>query len=148
MEKLMYSEKELSGIIFERLRDNESFGRIRSKGGRALFGGKTTREMKHQLDVPKGRPLADFLPTITIKAKDFASEITNYNIKQHDLGTEGSITNEHVKNNEEVRKLLRDRGIIPERLPPAEDVKKVERRLKSEEKKLLKGTKKLQLPRD
>ncbi len=146
--KLTHSEKELSGIIFERLRDNESFGRIRSKGDRALFGGKTTREMKNQLDVPKGRPLADFLPTITIKAKDFTSEITNYNIKQHDLGTEGSITNEHVKNNEEVRKLLRDRGIIPERLPPAEDVKKVERRLKSEEKKLLKGTNKLQLPRD
>ena len=86
--------------------------------------------MKHKLDVPKGRPLADFLPTITIKAKDFANEITNYNIKQHDLGTEGKITSEHVKNNEEVRKLLRDRGIVPEQLPPAEDVKKVERRLK------------------
>lgn len=146
--KLTHSERELSGIIFERLRNNESFGRIRSKGDKALFGGKTTRDMKEKLSVPEGRPLADFLPTITIKAKDFASEITNYNIKQHDLGTEGSITSEHVKNNEEVRKLLRDRGIIPEQLPPAEDVKKVERRLKSEEKKLLKKTEKLQLPHD
>lgn len=144
--KLIHSEKELSGVIFERLRDNESFGRIRSKGDKALFGGRTTRQMKDQLDVPQGRPLADFLPTITIKAKDFASEITNYNIKQHDLGTEGTITSEHVKNNEEIRKLLRDRGIVPEQLPPAEDVKKVERRLKSDEKKLLKGTEKLSLP--
>ena len=144
--KLTHSEKELSGIIFERLRNNESFGRIRSKGDKALFGGKTTREMKRKLNIPPKRPLADFLPTITIKAKDFASEITNYNIKQHDLGTEGRITHEHVKNNEEIRKLLRDRGIIPEQLPPAEDVKKVERRLKSEEKKWLRGTRKLQLP--
>lgn len=144
--KLTHSEKELSGIIFERLRNNESFGRIRSKGDKALFGGKTTQEMKCQLNAPPKRPLADFLPTITIKAKDFASEITNYNIKQHELGTEGIITQEHVKNNEEIRKLLRVRGIIPEQLPPAEDVKKVERRLKSEEKKLLKGTRKLQLP--
>jgi len=145
-EKLKHSEKELSGIIYERLGDSDGFARIRSKGDKALFGGKSTRQMKYQLDVPKKRPLADFLPTITIKAKDFANEITNYNINQHNLGTEGKITSEHVKNNEEVRKLLRDRGIIPEHLPPAEDVKKVERRLKSEEKKLLKGTKKLQLP--
>ncbi len=99
--------------------------------------------MKYQLEVPTKRPLADFLPTITIKAKDFANEITNYNIKQHELGTEGKITSEHVKNNEEIRKLLRDRGIVPEQLPPAEDVKKVERRLKSEERKLLKATEKL-----
>lgn len=146
--KLTHSEKELSGVIFERLRDNESFGRIRSKGDTALFGGKTTREMKHQLSVPANRPLADFLPTITIKAKDFANEITNYNIKQHELDSEGRITCEHVKNNEEIRKLLRDRGIVPETLPPGEDVKKVERRLKSEEKKLLKGTGKLNLPHD
>ncbi len=138
--KLTHSEKELSGIIFEHLHDSESFGRIRSKGDTALFGGKTTREMKSKLEVPSGRPLADFLPTITIKAKDFASEITNFNIKQHNLGTEGTITNEHVKNNEEIRKLLKQRGIIPENLPPDEDVKKVERRLKSEEKKFLKGT--------
>jgi hypothetical protein len=124
----------------------EKVGVLYSKGDKALFGGKTTRQMKDRLDVPQGRPLADFLPTITIKAKDFANEITNYNIKQHNLGTEGIITSEHVKNNEEIRKLLRDRGIVPERLPPAEDAKKIERRLKSEEKKLPKGTGKLSLP--
>ena len=134
--KLTKSEKELSGIIFERLRENESFGRIRSKGDSALFGGRTTRDMKSKLGVPKGRPLADFLPTITIKAKDFANEITNFNIGQNDLHTEPRITDEHVKNNEEVRKLLVERRIVPEALPRAEDVKKVQRRLKSEQKKL------------
>ena len=133
---LTRSEKELSGIIFDRLRDNESFARIRSKGDVALFGGRTTQDMKNRLRVSKGRPLADFLPTITIKAKDFANEITNFNIKQRELRTETGITSEHVKNNQEVRKLLVDRGIVPEALPPAEDVKKVERRLKSEQKKL------------
>jgi len=94
--------------------------------------------MKTRLRVPKSRPLADFLPTITIKAKDFANEITNFNIKQNDLRTEPGITDEHVKNSRDVRKLLVDRGIVPESLPPAEDVKKVERRLNSEQKKLLK----------
>lgn len=134
--RLASSEKELSGIIFDRLRENESFGRIRSKGDRALFGGRTTRDMKGKLGVPKSRPLADFLPTITIKAKDFANEITNFNIEQNGLRTESGITDEHVKNNQEVRKLLVDRGIVPESLPPAEDVKKVQRRLTSEQKKL------------
>jgi len=134
--RLTQSEKELSGIIFDRLRENESFARIRSKGDVALFGGNSTQDMKDRLRVPKGRPLADFLPTITIKAKDFANEITNFNIKQHVLRTEPGITVEHVKNNRDVRKLLSDRGIVPEALPPAEDVKKVERRLKSEQKKL------------
>lgn len=134
--KLTASEKELSGIIFERLRENESFARVRSKGDMALFGGKTTQDMKNRLGVPKSRPLADFLPTITIKAKDFANEITNFNIKEHNLRTESGITGEHVSNNQEVRKLLGDRGIVPEKLPPAEDVKKVERRLVSEQKKL------------
>lgn len=135
--KLTNSEKELSGIIFERIGDNSGFARIRSKGDRALFGGKTTQEMKGRLGIPENRPLADFLPTITIKAKDFANEITNFNIKKDDLKTEGSITEEHVKNNEDVRKILTDRNIRPEELPPAEDAKKVERRLKSEEKKLI-----------
>ena len=134
--KLTQSEKELSGIIFDRLRENESFGRIRSKGDRALFGGRTTQDMKGKLGVPKNRPLADFLPTITIKAKDFANEITNFNIKQNGLRTEQGISGEHVKNNQEVRQLLVNRGIVPEALPPAEDVKKVERRLISERKKL------------
>jgi len=136
--RLSHSEKELSGIIFDRLKENESFARIRSKGDVALFGGKTTQDMKTRLRVPKSRPLADFLPTITIKAKDFANEITNFNIKQNDLRTEPGITDEHVKNSRDVRKLLVDRGIVPESLPPAEDVKKVERRLNSEQKKLLK----------
>jgi DNA-damage-inducible protein D len=134
--RLTHSEKELSGIIFDRLGNNESFAFIRSKGDKALFGGNTTQDMKYRLGVPKNRPLADFLPTITIKAKDFANEITNFNIKQHVLRTEPGITDEHVKNNRDVRKLLSDRGIIPEALPFAEDVKKVERRLKSEQKKL------------
>ena len=134
--KLTHSEKELSGIIFDRLRDGESFARIRSKGDQALFGGRTTQDMKNKLGVPQSRPLADFLPTITIKAKDFANEITNFNIKQNSLGMESAIAGEHVKNNQEVRKLLVDRGIVPEALPPAEDVKKVERRLVSEQKKL------------
>ena len=144
--KLTKSEKELSGIIFEKLRDHESFGRIRSKGDKALFGGQTTQQMKDRLNVPSGRPLADFLPTITIKAKDFANEITNYNIKQQSLGTEVGVTSEHVKNNEEIRNLLKNRGIIPEQLPAAEDVKKVERRLQSEQKKLPGDVKGFELP--
>lgn len=147
-QKLTHSEKELSGIIFERLHDEKSFGRIRSKGDTALFGGRTTQDMKDRLGVPQNRPLADFLPTITIKAKDFANEITNFNIKQNELRFESAITDEHVKNNQEVRRLLKDRGIIPEILPPAEDVKKVERRLKSEQKKLPKQAKKIELKED
>ena len=135
-EKLSLSEKELSRVIFERSADERSFGRIRSRGDQALFGGKTTQEMKEHLDVPANRALADFLPTITIKAKDFANEVTNMQVQQQDLQTERDITREHVKNNEDVRKILTDRDIHPEALPPAEDVKKVERRLKSEEKKL------------
>lgn len=144
--RLSRSEKELSGVIFERLGDGESFARIRSKGDTALFGGRTTQDMKRKLAVPAGRPLADFLPTITIKAKDFANEITNFNVKQNDMRTETRITGEHVRNNEEVRRLLVDRGIVPERLPPGEDVKKVERRLATEQKKLPKQVKGLEGP--
>jgi len=114
---------------------------IRSRGDRALFGGHSTQEMKSRLGVPDSRPLADFLPTITIKAKDFANEITNFNIKRDDLATERAIADEHVKNNTDVRKLLTDRNIVPETLPPAEDVKKVERRLAAETKKLAAPTK-------
>jgi DNA-damage-inducible protein D len=127
--KLTRSEKELSGVIFDRLQDHESFGRIRSKGDSALFGGRTTQDMKTRLRVPKGRALADFLPTITIKAKDFANEITNFNVKERDLRDESGITDEHVMNNQGVRGVLIERGIRPEALSPAEDVKKVERRL-------------------
>ena len=135
-EKLTLSETELSRVIFERCADERSFGRIRSQGDQALFGGKTTQDMKARLDVPANRPLADFLPTITIKAKDFANEVTNMQVQQQDLHNERDITREHVRNNEDVRKILTDRNIRPEALPAAEDVKKVERRLKSEEKKL------------
>ena len=142
-EKLTNSEKELSGIIYERGVDNMGFARIRSKGDQALFGGKTTLDMKQKLGIKGTRALADFLPTITIKAKDFANEITNFTLKRdsHVRG-EQAITNEHVKNNKDTRDLLVKRGIVPENLPPGEDIKKVERRLKSEDKKFLKQSKK------
>jgi DNA-damage-inducible protein D len=142
--KLTASEKELSGIIYERVGDEKSFGRIRSRGDQALFGGQTTQQMKDCLGVPDARPLADFLPTITIKAKDFANEITNFNIKRDDLRTEPTIAREHVRNNDEVRKLLSNRGIVPEKLPPSEDIKKIERRVESEQKKLPKQVKPLE----
>lgn len=142
-EKLTISEKELSGLIFQKGIDNAGFGRIRSKGDQALFGGKTTLDMKAKLGVPDNRPLADFLPTITIKAKDFANELTNVNIRKSDLTSETDITKEHVKNNTDVRGLLLKSGIKPESLPAEEDLKKVERKVKAEDKKLLKDTKKL-----
>ena len=112
------------------------FARLRSRGDVALFGGHTTQDMKHKLGVPESRPLADFLPTITIKAKDFANEITNFNIKRDSLRSETGISEEHVKNNKDVRDLLMQRGIQPEALPPAEDIKKIERRALSEAKNL------------
>ncbi len=146
--KLSISEKELSGIIYERLSDEKSFARIRSKGDTALFGGKTTGQIKRKLAVPNSRPLADFLPTITIKAKDFTNEITNFNIKRDDLRTEPGITREHVKNNQEVRKLLIKRNIRPEQLPPAEDVKILERKLTSQQKKLIAKAEPLDVKQD
>lgn len=142
-EKLTISEKELSGLIFQKGIDNVGFGRIRSKGDQALFGGKTTLDMKAQLGVPDNRPLADFLPTITIKAKDFANELTNVNVRKSDITSEKDITKEHVKNNTDVRGLLLKSGIKPESLPVEEDLKKVERKVIAEDKKLLKSTKKL-----
>ena len=134
--KLTESEKLLSSLIFEKLDDERSFGIIRSKGDQALFGGHSTQDMKNRLGVPDNRPLADFLPTITIKAKDFANEITTFSITRDGLDTENAISHEHVKNNTDVRNLLGERNIVPENLPPAEDLKKVQRRLKSDEKKL------------
>ena len=134
--KLTESEKLLSTLIFEKLDDDRSFGIIRSKGDQALFGGNTTQDMKTRLGVPDNRPLADFLPTITIKAKDFANEITTFSISRDGLDTEPAISHEHVKNNTDVRSLLGERNIVPENLPPSEDLKKVQRRLTSEEKKL------------
>jgi DNA-damage-inducible protein D len=121
---------------FEQLVHRGAESRIENRGNRAFFGGRTTQQMKERLNVPDSRPLADFLPTITIKAKDFVNEVTNFNIKRKNLRTEGSISDEHVKNNAEVRKLLKKRGIVPERLPPSEDIKKIERRVESKQKKL------------
>ena len=134
-EKLTLSQKALSGVLYERGVDGQGFARILSKGDAALFGGYTTHDMKNKLAIPGNRPLADFLPAIT-KAKDFANEVTNLQVKQQDLHGETGITREHVKNNQDVRKILTDRNIHPEALPVAEDVKKIERRLKSEERKL------------
>jgi len=136
--KLSATEKELSQVIFEQTGGNEDFALIRSKGDQALFG-RPTLDMKAQWKVPSTRPLADFAPTIILKAKDFAAEITIFNSREHALKSEDAISNEHITNNEAVRKTLLERGIRPESLPPAEDVKKVERRLVSEEKKSLKN---------
>jgi len=147
-EKLTQLEKKLSGIIFERGVDNNSFAKIRSKGDQALFGGRTTNDMKRILNVPDKRPLADFLPTLTIKAKDFATELTSHNVLDKNLNGDFQITQEHVDNNLAVRKMLHDRGVKPEQLPPAEDVKKVERRLESDEKKIIKEVKKIQAKRN
>jgi len=133
-QKLSLSEKELSELIFERTGSEKDFGMIRSKGDKALFG-FTTSQMKHKLGVKSNRPLADFLPTITIKAKDFATEITIFNVKDKDIHKGDEISWEHITNNKSVRKLLLERGIKPEELPPEEDVKKLERRVKSEDKK-------------
>ncbi len=143
-EKLSFSEKTLSGILFERGVDGQGFARIRSKGDSALFGGHTTQEMKDRLGVPENRPLADFLPGVTIKAKDLANEITSFNVKKdQSLKGEMPITSEHVKNNQNMRDLLAKSGIFPDALPPGEDTKKLRRKLKSEDKKLPKSVKKL-----
>lgn len=142
-EKLSRSEKKLSGIIYERGVDDRGFAVIRSKGDQALFGGFSTNDMKRKLAVPKGRPLADFLPTLTIKAKDFATELTSHNVLEKDLHGENSIAREHVDNNKAVRKMLDERGVRPEQLPPAEDASKVKRKLESESKKIIKDGKKL-----
>lgn len=134
--RLRESEKRLSQNIFERGVDDAGFGRIRSKGDEALFGGYTTQDMKSRLNVKDNRPLADFLPTLTIAAKNLATEMTNYNVEEKDLQGEGAITKEHVQNNQSVRDMLSQRGIKPEELPASEDIKKLERRVKSQEKKI------------
>lgn len=141
-EKLSKSEKKLSGVIFERGVDDKGFAVIRSKGDQALFGGFSTNEMKRKLQIPDNRPLADFLPVLTIKAKDFATELTSHNVVEKDLKGENQISKEHVDNNLAVRKILKQRGVKPENLPPVEDVKKVQRRLDGDERKILKDIKK------
>ncbi|HEL2145212.1 TPA: DNA damage-inducible protein D [Streptococcus suis] len=132
--KLKESEKRLSQNIYERGVDDKGFGRIRSKGDTALFGGHSTQEMKERLGVKSNRPLADFLPTLTIAAKNLATEMTNYNVEENNLHGEKSITDEHVLNNTTIRNMLGQRGIKPEELPPAEDLKKLERKVKQQKK--------------
>ena len=141
-ERLRCSEKQLSQNIYQRGVDDKGFGRIRSKGDTALFGGVNTEQMKQRLGVKNGA-LADHLPTLTIAAKNLATEMTNYNVEQKDLQGEMPITNEHIQNNQSVRGMLLQRGIRPEELPAAEDIKKVERRVAREEKQLEKNTQKL-----
>ena len=137
-EKLSKSEKKLSGIIYERGVDDKGFATIRSKGDQALFGGFSTNDMKRKLQIPDNRPLADFLPTLTIKAKDFATELTSHNVVDKNLKGENQISKEHIDNNIAVRKMLKERGVLPEHLPALEDVKKVQRQLESDEKKVVK----------
>ena len=135
--RLKESEKRLSQNIYERGVDDDGFARIRSRGDQALFGGHSTKEMKVKLGVKDNRPLADFLPTLTIAAKNLATEMTNYNVESKNLYGEPAIAGEHVQNNTEIRKMLGERGIKPEELPPAEDIKKLERRTKSQDKKII-----------
>jgi len=141
-ERLRASEKQLSRNIYQRGVDDRGFGRIRSKGDYALFGGLSTDQMKRRLGIKSGA-LADYLPTLTIAAKNLATEMTNYNVEQKDLFGEASITAEHVQNNRSVRGMLGQRGIKPEELPPAEDIKKVERRVAKDEKSMQKDISKL-----
>ena len=142
-DRLRASEKQLSQNIYERGVDDKGFGRIRSKGDAVLFGGHTTEDMKRRLGVKDNRPLADFLPTLTIAAKNLVTEMTNYNVESNDLYGENDITREHMQNNKSVRDMLGQRGIRPEELPPAEDIKKLERRVASEQKKIEKSSPKL-----
>ena len=138
--KLTNSEIELSKNIYERGVDSKGFGIIRSKGDEALFGGFNTAKMKEKLSVPTNRLLADFLPTVTITAKNLATEITNHNVKQNNLYGQNSITNEHINNNKNIRKLLDDSGIKPEVLPASKDLKKLQKEVKSNEKKMIKNS--------
>ena len=135
-EKLSRSETELSKLIYERGVDDRGFARIRSKGDYALFGGYNTSEMKKKLIVPKNRSLADFLPTITLAAKNLATELTNFNVKTNNLFGENKVTGEHVKNNKEMRRVLAKNKIVPEELPRCEDIKKIQRQIKKQDKKI------------
>ena len=140
-EKLSHTEKQLSGILYERGVDNQGFANIRSKGDQALFR-LNTQMLKRKMGVPANRPVADFLPTISIKAKDLAAEMTGLNVQNKDLKGQARIENEHIQNNMAVREMLTKRGIVPENLPPAEDVKKLQRKLEGDDKKILKDSKK------
>jgi DNA-damage-inducible protein D len=146
-DKLSKSEKKLSAILYERGVDHKGFAVIRSKGDEVLFGGNSTQKMKLKLKIPDNKPLADFLPTLTIKAKDFANELTSHNVEVKDLKGVNSISDEHVENNKAIRKILLNRGVKPEDLPADEDVQKVKRRLISDTKKVLKTGKKTLKPK-
>jgi DNA-damage-inducible protein D len=139
-EKLSQTEKQLSGILYERGVDSQGFAVIRSKGDQALFR-LSTQQLKIKMGAPEGRPVADFLPTISIKAKDLATEMTGLNVQTKDLSGQSRIEMEHVDNNSAVRDMLTQRGIVPENLPPAEDVKKLKRKLQVDEKSVLMGSK-------
>lgn len=141
-DQLKASEKRLSQNIYERGVDEKGFARIRSKGDQALFGGYSTQDMKDRYGIKSG-PLADYLPTLTIAAKNLATEMTNYNVEENNLQGEGRITGEHIQNNQSVRKMLGERGIQPENLPPAEDIKKLERKVKKQEKDISEQAEKL-----
>ena len=141
--RLREAEKRLSQNIYERGVDDDGFGRIRSKGDCALFGGNTTKAMKQRLGVKENRPLADFLPTLTIAAKNLATEMTNYNVEEKDLMGEQPITSEHVQNNLSVREMLNKRGIKPENIPASPDIKKLERKVKTQENKIASNSGKL-----
>jgi len=144
-EKLVQSETELSKLIYERGVDDKGFARIRSKGDNALFGGYNTKQIKQKFQIPQNRSVADFLPTVTIAAKNLATEITNFNVKKDNLQGEPKITIEHAKNNKRIRKVLIEDNIMPEDLPPEEDIKKLERRIKKQETKLATNSKKKKL---
>jgi DNA-damage-inducible protein D len=139
-EKLSQTEKQLSGILYERGVDSQGFAVIRSKGDQALFR-LSIQQLKIKMGAPEGRPVADFLPTISIKAKDLATEMTGLNVQTKDLTGQSRIEMEHVDNNSAVRDMLTQRGIVPENLPPAEDVKKLKRKLQGDEKNVLMGSK-------
>lgn len=141
--RLRSSEKQLSQNIYQRGVDDKGYGRIRSQGDTVLFGGHTTEDMKRRLGVKSTRPLADFLPTLTIAAKNLATEMTNFNVEEKDLYGERSITIEHKQNNASVRQMLKQRGITPENLPPSEDIKRVERRVANNQKTIEKSSNKL-----
>lgn len=141
--RLREAEKRLSQNIYERGVDDDGFGRIRSKGDCALFGGNTTKAMKQRLGVKENRPLADFLPTLTIAAKNLATEMTNYNVEEKDLMGEQPITSEHIQNNLSVREMLNKRGIKPENIPASPDIKKLERKVKTQENKIASNSSKL-----
>lgn len=145
--RLRESEKQLSKNIYERGVDDAGFARIRSRGDTALFGGLTTQQMKDKMGVKSGHPLADFLPTLTITAKNLATEMTNYNVEENNLRGEAAITGEHVQNNKTIRRMLGERGIKPEELPPLEDIQKLERKVKAEDKKIIAKSGKLPGPK-